>query len=88
MENIIVSIIGGIVAIVVALIGLLQIRKKQDIANEVMKQQFSDNFKEIFRRFDETDKRLDEHNHYAEKITGVTIDIATIKKDIEYLKSR
>ena len=33
-------------------------------------------------------KRLDQHNGYAEKFAEASKDIALIKKDVEYLKSK
>lgn len=34
------------------------------------------------------EKKLDLHNSYADKITSLVQDVALIKKDIEYIKSR
>ena len=34
------------------------------------------------------DKKLDDHNGYAEKFASASKDIALIQKDIEYLKNR
>lgn len=40
----------------------------------------------IGNRLTKIEKKLDEHNHYAERFGEVKIDIASMKKDIEYLR--
>lgn len=40
----------------------------------------------IGNRLTKIEKKLDEHNHYAEKFGEVKADITGIKKDIEYLR--
>lgn len=39
-------------------------------------------------RLSQIEKRLDQHNSYAEKFAEATTDIALIRKDIEYLKEQ
>lgn len=40
----------------------------------------------IGNRLTKIEKKLDEHNHYAEKFGEVKVDITSMKKDIEYLR--
>ena len=37
-------------------------------------------------RMGEVEKRLDQHNHYAEKFSDAAVKIAEIQKDIEYMR--
>lgn len=39
-------------------------------------------------RLGEVEKRLDSHNHYAEKFADSAVAIAQIQKDIEYLRGK
>lgn len=39
-------------------------------------------------RLREVEKRLDSHNHYAEKFADSAVAIAQIQKDIEYLRGK
>lgn len=40
----------------------------------------------IGNRLTKIEKKLDEHNHYAERFGEVKVDITSMKKDIEYLR--
>lgn len=42
--------------------------------------------KEIEDRLENIEKRLDQHNHYAEKLGEISIALTAIKKDIEYIR--
>lgn len=86
--EIITAIIGAVAVILSAILGYFSAVRKHEVEDAKREQEQKDLFKEIFNQMSAIEKRLDEHNHYAEKITDATIDIATIKKDIEYLKSR
>ena len=86
--EIITAIIGAVAVILSAILGYFSAVRKHEVEDAKREQEQKDLFKEIFNQMSSIEKRLDEHNHYAEKITDATIDIATIKKDIEYLKSR
>ena len=78
-NDIIVALIGFAGIVVGAIIGYFTSVKKNAVKQ-------SDNFKEIFKRFDSVNKRLDEHNHYAEKFSDIAKTMAVMQKDIEYLK--
>ena len=87
-NDIIVALIGFAGIVVGAIIGYFTSVKKNAVIEAKREQEQSDNFKEIFRRFDATDKRLDEHNHYAEKLNDMSKAVVAMQKDIEFLKSK
>lgn len=87
-EGIIIAIIGLASTIFGAIVGYFTSVKKNAVIEAKREQEQADNFKEIFKRFDETDKRLDEHNHYAEKLNDVSKAMIAMQKDIEYLKGK
>ena len=84
--EIVVALIGFSGVTIGSIIGYFTSVKKNAVLEAKREQEQQDNFKEIFKRFDAVDKRLDEHNHYAEKFSEVTNSITGIQKDIEYLK--
>lgn len=86
MEQVIVAIIGASAVVASALIGYYSAVKKNAVAEARREQEQQDNFKEIFKRFDKVDKRLDEHNKYAEKFSEVATRMAVMQKDIDYIK--
>ena len=87
-NDIIVALIGFAGIVVGAIIGYFTSVKKNAVIEAKREQEQSDNFKERFRRFDATDKRLDEHNHYAEKLNDMSKAVVAMQKDIEFLKSK
>lgn len=84
--EIIVSLIGFAGIVVGAIIGYFSSVKKNAVIEAKREQEQADNFKQIFKRFDGVDKRLDEHNHYAEKFSEIANSMTAMQKDIEYLK--
>lgn len=83
--------------ITVALIGLLGIligsvctligKSRKDAAKEAAREQAqNDKFERIFSEMEMIKKKLDQHNHYAEKFGEIEKAIITIQKDIEYIK--
>ena len=87
-SQIIVSLIGFAGIVVGAIIGYFTSVKKNAVIDAKREQEQADNFKEIFKRFDKVDKRLDEHNHYAERFNDVAKTMIAMQKDIEYLKGK
>lgn len=87
-EGVIIAVIGLISTLIGAVIGYFTSVKKNAIVEAKREQEQADNFKEIFKRFDATDKRLDEHNHYAEKLNDMAKAMIAMQKDIEYLKGK
>lgn len=84
--EIIVSLIGFAGIVIGAIIGYFSSVKKNAVIEAKREQEQLDNFKQIFKRFDGVDKRLDEHNHYAEKFNDIAQSMTAMQKDIEYLK--
>lgn len=84
--EIIVSLIGFAGIVIGAIIGYFSSVKKNAVTEARREQEQLDNFKQIFKRFDGVDKRLDEHNHYAEKFNDIAQSMTAMQKDIEYLK--
>lgn len=68
------------------LVGYIGRNKHQAVLDAKREQRQSDLFDRLFKEMDDIKKRLDEHNHYAEKISGVEQSITIIQKDIEYLR--
>lgn len=86
MNDIIVSIIGLVGITIGAIFGYLGRTKKQAILEAKREQEQNDRFDRLFEELHQVKIRLDEHNHYAEKITGIKESIISIKKDIEYIR--
>ena len=84
-EGIVVAIITGICAAIVALIGqagLLRKSRAEDAAERARLDERTANRLAVIER------KLDEHNHYAEKLGEVQRDIAVIRTEIQQLKER
>ena len=82
-----VAIIGAISAIAGAIIGYGKKSKEQavmDAEREQQQKDFQDELRDWMRR---VDKKLDEHNGYAEKFANSEKAIVAIQKDIEYLRT-
>lgn len=78
-ESIIVALITGMSAVMCQIIINLATASKQRIENEVWRQQIKDKIESV-------DKKLTEHNGYAEKFASLTETIIAMQKDIEFLK--
>lgn len=87
-NEIIVSLIGFAGIVVGSIIGYFTSVKKNAVTEAKREQEQADSFKEIFKRFDKVDKRLDEHNHYAEKFNDIAKSMVAMQKDIEFLKEK
>ena len=99
--KIIVAIIGLIGTLVGGFSTYFITSKKQAIQDAKREQNQKDQFDNLFSELTSVKKRLDEHNHYAEKFAENTKDVAIInerqqilykavekiQKDIDYLKS-
>lgn len=66
--------------------GMMAKARKQAVVDAKREQEQKDQFKRMFDEMDAIKKRLDTHNHYAEKIGDIEISIVSIKKDIEYIR--
>lgn len=84
--KIIVAIIGLVGSLFGVMVGYFTTAKKQSIENVRREQQQKDQFERLFSEMNEVKKRLDEHNHYAEKFGSIEKTIVSISKDLEYLR--
>lgn len=98
MDDNTVKIIVAIIGLIGTLIGgfstYFVTSKKNAIQDAKREQNQKDQFSNLFNELTSVKKRLDEHNHYAEKFAENAKDVAVmnerierIQKDIEYLKS-
>lgn len=85
-NEVIVALIGFAGVCIGAIFGYLGRTKKQAILDAKREQEQADNMAVILEEMQEIKKRLDQHNHYAEKIGDIDKSIVSIKKDIEYLR--
>ena len=92
--KIIVAIIGLIGTLIGGFSTYFVTSKKQAIQDAKREQNQKDQFDNLFAELNSVKKRLDEHNHYAEKFAENAKDVAVmnerierIQKDIEYLKT-
>lgn len=82
-ENVLIAILTGILAVLGSYMGnVATARKKsrQDAINEARRDQ------QLNDRLDRLEKKVDEHNGYAQKFENVSKDIAVIKTEIEILR--
>lgn len=84
--EIITAIIGATAVILSALLGYFSAVKKHEVEDAKREQEQKDLFKEIFKQMANIEKRLDEHNHYAEKYVETAKTLVAIQKDIAFLK--
>lgn len=84
--EVIVAIIGATAVILSALLGYFSAVKKHEVEDAKREQEQKDLFKEIFKQMGNIEKRLDEHNHYAEKYVETAKTLVAIQKDIAFLK--
>lgn len=80
------AIIGATAVILSALLGYFSAVKKHEVEDAKREQEQKDLFKEIFKQMANIEKRLDEHNHYAEKYVETAKTLVAIQKDIVFLK--
>lgn len=85
-EGVIVALIGAAAAILGAAIGYGKKSKEQAVLDAEREQQQKDFQNELRDWMARVDRKLDEHNGYAEKFADTTVAITAIQKDIEYLK--
>lgn len=86
-DTIINALITGIVAIIVAYLSYLKIYKQHKIDDAIREQRQLDHLDKIDEKIANLTKKVDEHNHYAEKLGSIAISLAAMSKDIEYLKT-
>lgn len=81
-----ISIIGFAGVCVGAIFGYMGKSRKHAAQDAKREQEQRDLFTQLFKSMEDVKRRLDEHNHYAEKFGEIKLDIAGIKKDIEYIR--
>lgn len=86
-DAVVVAIIGAVSAILGAAIGYGKKSKEQAVADAEREQQQKDFQEELRDWMRRVDKKLDEHNGYAEKFANSEKAIVAIQKDIEYLRN-
>lgn len=84
--KIIVGLLGLLGTILGLIAGYFGRSRKRAVEEAKREQEQTDLFNRLFTEMDDIKKRLDEHNHYAEKIGGMEITLTAICKDIEYLR--
>lgn len=84
--EIITAIIGAVAVILSAILGYFSAVRKHEVEDAKREQEQKDLFKEIFNQMSSIEKRLDEHNHYAEKYVETAKTLVAIQKDIAFLK--
>lgn len=82
------SIIGATAVILSALLGYFSAVKKHEVEDAKREQEQKDLFKQLFFRIEGIEKRLDQHNHYAEKYTETAKTLVAMQKDIAFLKEQ
>lgn len=78
-DAILVALITASASVICQLLISSKTKRDQETKQAVRDKEFEDRLKSI-------EKRLDEHNHYAEKLGEIAISLAGIKKDIEYIR--
>ena len=84
--EIITAIIGAVAVILSAILGYFSAVRKHEVEDAKREQEQKDLFKDIFKEMSSIEKRLDEHNHYAEKYVETAKTLVAIQKDIAFLK--
>lgn len=87
-DGVVIAIIGLVGTVLGAAIGYGKKTKEQAVIDAEREQQQLDFQERIERWMQRVDKKLDEHNGYAEKFSEAKTSIVAIQKDIEYLKER
>lgn len=86
MENIIVALITGVCAVGGQYLISQKKTRDDEIKDAQREQKQLDQLEAMDERFKVIEKKLDEHNGYAEKFGEISTSIVAIRKDLEYLK--
>ena len=84
-EGVAIAIITGVLAVLGSYVGNVAISRQKAREDAVRD---AERETRQAMRLDSIEKKLDEHNGYAEKLGALGKDITAIKKDIEYLKKK
>ena len=77
------SIIVALITAVTTITGTFLVNRRE-IHKENNKKELWESF--IEQRINTIEKKIDEHNHYAQKFGEIEKSIIAIQKDIEYIK--
>lgn len=83
VENIVVALITGILAVLGTYVGNVTISRKKTREDAIRDARREQNLAD---RLDRLEKKVDEHNGWGEKFGEIRKDIAIIKTEIEYLR--
>lgn len=83
MENIVIALITGVLAVAGAYVGNMATYRKK--AREQAIKEAEREAKQAIK-LDAIEKKIDEHNGYAKKFEEIGKDIAVIKTEIEFLR--
>lgn len=84
--QILLSIIALTGTVFGAILGYIGKSKKQSIEDARLNQEQKDMYNFIKNEIEEVKKRLDTHNHYAEKFGSIEKTIVIMQADIKYIK--
>ena len=87
-ESIIVALITGAAAVLGNWLVSRQKSKEADIKTAVFQAEIKNEINDLRSEMKTVNEHLKEHNGYAKLFADASTDIALIKKDIEYLRSR
>ena len=79
------AIIVGILAVVGSYVGNVALSNKKTKIDELKATERETRQEDRMRQIE---KKLDEHNKYAEKLGSIDKSLIAMQKDIEYLKNR
>ena len=85
-DAVLVGIISVVGSIIVQLIVSHSKNRETDAKMAAHEQEQKDRLDNIDEKIGKLEKKIDIHNGYAERFSEIGKDIASIKKDIEYLK--
>lgn len=88
ITTLIVAVVSAVASITVQMIASLFRKRETDVTLAVHEQKQEDTMKAVREELSEVKKKLDIHNHYAEKIGSIEKNITALQKDIEYLRKR
>lgn len=81
--------IGGLTLSIIGLaLDMIRRNKKQAVLDAQREQKQADQHEQVMRALERANKRLDEHNGYAEKFAETAISMTAMAKDIEFIKEK
>lgn len=87
-DMVIVAVLGLFGTIFGGFAGFSHKSRKQAIADAEREQRQADQYNRIEAQLLDMNKRLDEHNGYAEKFADTAVHLTALSKDVEYIKEK